>query len=81
MVSRELSTEGSYTIRMMPYPNASYIEPYSGNVTLEQNQQIFVAVDVEGVDDRQIALVIDSCWGTPVNNTNSSLFWPLVSEE
>ncbi|KAI4885574.1 hypothetical protein NFI96_027657, partial [Prochilodus magdalenae] len=81
VVSRELSTEGSYTIRMMPYPNASYIEPYSGNVTLDENQQIFVAVDVEGVDERQIALVIDSCWGTPVNNTNSSLFWPLVSEE
>ncbi|KAI4885573.1 hypothetical protein NFI96_027656 [Prochilodus magdalenae] len=81
VVSSELSTEGSYTIRMMPYPNASYIEPYSGNVTLDENQQIFVAVDVEGVDGRQIALVIDSCWGTPINNTNSSLFWPLVSKE
>ncbi|KAL7869988.1 hypothetical protein AOLI_G00139760 [Acnodon oligacanthus] len=81
VVSKELSTEGSYEIRMLPFPNASFIEPYSGNVTLDVNQEIFVAVEVNGVDKRQIAIVLDSCWATPVNDMNNTHRWPLIVHE
>ncbi|XP_036429104.1 alpha-tectorin-like [Colossoma macropomum] len=81
VVSKELSTEGSYEIHMLPFPNASFIEPYFGNVTLDVNQQMFVAVVVDGVDKRQIALVLDSCWATPVNDMNNSHRWPLIVHE
>ncbi|KAL7857417.1 hypothetical protein SRHO_G00163160 [Serrasalmus rhombeus] len=81
VVSKELSTEGSYEIRMLPFPNASFIEPYSGNVTLDVNQEIFVAVAVDGVDKRQIAIVLDSCWATPDNDMNNTHRWPLIVHE
>ncbi|KAL6474885.1 hypothetical protein MHYP_G00159250 [Metynnis hypsauchen] len=81
VVSKDLSTEGSYEIFMLPFPNASFIEPYSGNVTLDVNQEIFVAVAVDGVDERQIAVVLDSCWATPVNDMNNTHRWPLIVDE
>ncbi|XP_066521529.1 pancreatic secretory granule membrane major glycoprotein GP2 [Hoplias malabaricus] len=78
VVSRDLSTEGTYEIRMIPFPNGSFIEPFSGNVTLDVNQEVFIAVVVDGVDEQQIALVLDRCWATPVYDINSTYSWNLI---
>ncbi|XP_036427675.1 pancreatic secretory granule membrane major glycoprotein GP2-like [Colossoma macropomum] len=78
VVFKELLNQGSYQIRMIPYPNASYIAPYSGDVTVDVNQQIFVAVEVEGVDNQQISTVLDHCWATPSDEINSTIRWDLI---
>lgn len=81
VVSKELVTEGTYNIYMLPYPNSSFITPYSGNVTLDVTQLVYVAVEVDGVDGFQIATVLDNCWATPVKDSNCSARWDLIKNE
>ncbi|XP_062388334.1 IgGFc-binding protein-like isoform X3 [Sardina pilchardus] len=73
--------EGSYHVRMIPYEDAGFSHAFSGRVNVEVNQQIYVAVQVDGVDSRQIAMVIDSCWATPVNQPNCNIRWDLIRNE
>ncbi|XP_041941221.1 alpha-tectorin-like isoform X1 [Alosa sapidissima] len=70
--------EGSYHVRMIPYEDAGFSHAFSGRVNVAVNQQIYVAVQVDGVDSRQIAMVIDSCWATPVNQPNYHIRWDLI---
>ncbi|XP_072522813.1 pancreatic secretory granule membrane major glycoprotein GP2-like [Salminus brasiliensis] len=81
VVSKDLATEGTYEIHMIPFPNASFIEPYSGEVTLNVSQQIFVAVVVDKVDSKQFATVLDECWATPDENMTNSIRWDLITNE
>ncbi|XP_029102569.1 pancreatic secretory granule membrane major glycoprotein GP2-like, partial [Scleropages formosus] len=71
-----------YQMRMIPYLDAQFQQPFTGS-TMEVpiNQQVYVAVEVEGLDGRQIATVIDSCWATPINDPLSSVRWDLIVQE
>nr|XP_055061323.1 alpha-tectorin-like [Misgurnus anguillicaudatus] len=73
--------EGRYQVRMIPFQDAEFTQPYTGSVDTELNQQIFVEVRVDGVDYRQFSLVIDTCWATPVNDPDYSLRWNLIVGE
>ncbi|XP_026803679.1 alpha-tectorin [Pangasianodon hypophthalmus] len=81
VISKELSTEGTYQIRMIPYPDSQFQAPYSGNVTLQTNQQLYIAVEVDQFDSNQIALVLDKCWATPVNQMDYYIRWDLIIDE
>ncbi|KAG9267600.1 alpha-tectorin-like [Astyanax mexicanus] len=81
VVSKDLDTAGTYEIYMLPFPNASFVEPYHGEVTLDVNQQIFVAVVVDKVDSSQIATVLDECWATPDNDSSNHIRWDLIINE
>ncbi|KAI5102918.1 hypothetical protein C0J45_6499 [Silurus meridionalis] len=81
IISKDLSTEGSYQISMIPYTDATFLVPFSGNVTLQINHQMYMAVEVNPFDSNQIALVLDNCWATPVNQTDYSIRWDLIINE
>ncbi|KAF4084632.1 hypothetical protein AMELA_G00108190 [Ameiurus melas] len=81
VISRYLSTEGSYQITMIPYTDATFQVPLFGNVTLEVNHQMYIAVQVDQFDRTQIGLLLDSCWATPVNQIDYSIHWDLISNE
>ncbi|XP_046708911.1 alpha-tectorin-like [Silurus meridionalis] len=81
IISKDLSTEGSYQISMIPYTDATFLVPFSGNVTLQINHQMYIAVEVNPFDSNQIALVLDNCWATPVNQTDYSIRWDLIINE
>ncbi|KAK3559691.1 hypothetical protein QTP86_017678, partial [Hemibagrus guttatus] len=81
IINKELSTEGSYQIHMIPYPDSRFLVPYSGSVTLEMNQQLYIAVQVDQFDSKQIALVLDNCWATPTSQMDYSVRWDLVIRE
>ncbi|KAI4899396.1 hypothetical protein NFI96_017007, partial [Prochilodus magdalenae] len=70
--------QGLYQIRIIPYQDAAFSHPYNGKVDIEVDQRIYVEVTVQGVDGRQIATVIDSCWATPVNDQNYAVRWDLI---
>ncbi|XP_046710208.1 pancreatic secretory granule membrane major glycoprotein GP2-like [Silurus meridionalis] len=78
VIRKDLHTEGSYQISMIPYTDATFLVPFSGNVTLEVNHQMYIAVQVNPFDSNQVALVLDSCWATPVNQTDYSIRWNLI---
>ncbi|XP_077065734.1 uncharacterized protein LOC143718602 isoform X2 [Siphateles boraxobius] len=82
VISEELPAgQGTYQIRMIPYHDAEFTSPYDGEVQMQVNQQIYVAVEVEGVDRNQIATVLDNCWATPVNDAEYHVRWNLVIGE
>ncbi|KAI4894714.1 hypothetical protein NFI96_034359 [Prochilodus magdalenae] len=82
VVSKNLpGAEGTYQIRMVPYTDATYTTPYSGNIILQVNTQIFVAVEVVGVDSQRFSTVLDSCWATPYDDINYYIHWDLVIKE
>lgn len=70
---------GMYQVRMIPYEDAGFSHPYTGTVNVHLGQEIYIGVFVEGVDSRQVAMVIDSCWATPVNERNYTLHWDLIT--
>ncbi|KAI4890925.1 hypothetical protein NFI96_021550 [Prochilodus magdalenae] len=70
--------QGMYQVRMIPYQDAAFSHPYNGTEDIEVDQRIFMEVTVQGVDGRQIATLIDSCWVTPVNDQNYAVRWDLI---
>ncbi|XP_027032722.2 pancreatic secretory granule membrane major glycoprotein GP2-like [Tachysurus fulvidraco] len=78
VISNELSTESTFHIHMIPYTDATFLVPYSGNVTLEVNRQMYIAVQVDHFDSTQIAIVLESCWATPINQMDYSVRWDLI---
>ncbi|XP_073684023.1 IgGFc-binding protein [Garra rufa] len=70
--------QGTYRVRMIPYQDAEFSHPFAGSVNAELNKRIFVEVNVDGVDSRQFASVIDRCWATPVNDPHYPLRWDLI---
>ncbi|KAK7122252.1 hypothetical protein R3I94_019390 [Phoxinus phoxinus] len=73
--------EGRYRVRMIPYEDDEFTRPFTGSVAAELDQEMHVEVRVEGVDSRQFALVMDTCWATPVNDPDYSLRWDLILSE
>ncbi|XP_048026593.1 uromodulin-like isoform X2 [Megalobrama amblycephala] len=73
--------EGRYRVRMIPYQDDEFTRPFTGAVDAELDQEMHVEVRVEGVDSRQFALVMDTCWATPVNYPDYSLRWDLIVSE
>nr|XP_021336110.1 uncharacterized protein LOC108179123 [Danio rerio] len=74
------SGKGVYQVRMVPYVDEEFTQPFTGRVDAELDQEMHVEVGVEGVDSRQFALVMDTCWATPVNDPDYSLRWDLITE-
>ncbi|KAL1279016.1 hypothetical protein QQF64_025689 [Cirrhinus molitorella] len=68
-------------VRMIPYQDDKFTRPFTGSVDAELNQEMHVEVRVEGVDSRQFALVMDTCWATPVNDPDYTLRWDLIAQE
>ncbi|XP_062843713.1 alpha-tectorin-like [Trichomycterus rosablanca] len=73
--------EGMYQVRMIPYQDAAFSHPYNGSVDIEVDQRIYIEVYVQGVDSRQIATVMDSCWATPTNDVNDTVRWDLITNK
>ncbi|XP_076864065.1 IgGFc-binding protein-like [Brachyhypopomus gauderio] len=72
---------GKYQVRMIPYRDPGFSHPYNGSADVEVDQRIYVAVLVQGVDSRQIATVIDSCWATPENDPDYAVRWDLIVKQ
>ncbi|XP_055085800.1 alpha-tectorin-like, partial [Periophthalmus magnuspinnatus] len=74
------SGQGHYRMRITPYQDAEFQNPLSGNSTLEmhQDEQLFIEVQTEGIDERQISTVMDNCWVTPVNEAHYPLRQDLI---
>ncbi|XP_076866545.1 LOW QUALITY PROTEIN: IgGFc-binding protein-like [Brachyhypopomus gauderio] len=72
---------GMYQVRMVPYQDPGFTLPYNGSAEVKVDQRVYVGVYVQGVDSRQIATMIDSCWATPVNDRNYGVRWDLISKQ
>eukprot|EP00064_Thunnus_orientalis_P003877 superscaffoldBa00000335_g3888 len=77
------SGQGRYHLRMIPYEDAGFRIPLtrSRNLEMEIDQRLYIGVQTEGVDGRQISTILDSCWATPFNDASYPVRWDLITTE
>jgi len=81
VISIDLPGQGAYQIYMIPYQDAQFTHPYERGMQVQVNQQLYVSVEVEGVDRSLFAIVLDNCWATPVNDSEYRIRWNLMIRE
>uniref|UniRef100_A0A3P9IAE2 ZP domain-containing protein n=1 Tax=Oryzias latipes TaxID=8090 RepID=A0A3P9IAE2_ORYLA len=59
--------------RMTSYMDPDFHFPFTSETDIEVDEKLYVEVQTEGVDQHQLATILDSCWATPVN-TEDYLF-------
>lgn len=75
------AVQGTYKVRMIPYKDAEFSQPFGSRMNISLNEQIYVEVYADAVDSLQVASVIDKCWATPGNNSDDSVFWELIVDK
>ncbi|XP_067345254.1 alpha-tectorin-like isoform X2 [Channa argus] len=77
------SGEGRYHLRMIPYEDPAFHSPLTRNRNLEMeiDQRLYIEMQTEGVDERQISTILDSCWATPFNDASYPVRWDLIIAE
>ncbi|XP_046692085.1 pancreatic secretory granule membrane major glycoprotein GP2-like [Silurus meridionalis] len=70
-----------YQVTMIPYMDAGFSHPYTGSVNIMVGDPIYIEVSVQGVDSTQIALVMDTCWATPVYEKHYPVYWELITQK
>lgn len=80
MINLTLATqEGSFVTKMALYKNASYRHPYGeGEVVLSTRDVLYVAVFVDGADEKQLVLVLNTCWATPSRHSGDRLRYVII---
>ncbi|XP_035525457.1 alpha-tectorin-like [Morone saxatilis] len=84
IVNKKLpSGQGRYHLRMIPYEDAGFRFPLTGNrnVEMEIDKRLYIEVQTEGVDERQISTILDSCWATPFNDASYPVRWHLITTD
>ncbi|KAM9425858.1 IgGFc-binding protein-like [Pholidichthys leucotaenia] len=77
------SGKGHYHLRMIPYQDPDFRFPLTRarNLEMEIDERLYIEVQTEGVDERQISTILDSCWATPVNEASYPVRWDLITRE
>ncbi|XP_030630889.1 uromodulin-like [Chanos chanos] len=70
--------QGTYQVQMIPYPDPKFSQPFNGSVDEIVDEQLYVAVHVDGVDSSHVAMVMDTCWATPVSDPAYNISWDLI---
>lgn len=74
---------GHYQIRMILYNDPDYRFPLTSNkiIPVEIYDRLYVELRTEGVDERHMSTVVESCWATPVNVADYPTRWDLITAE
>ncbi|XP_020555957.2 uromodulin-like [Oryzias latipes] len=66
---------------MTSYMDPDFHFPFTSETDIEVDEKLYVEVQTEGVDQHQLATILDSCWATPVNTGDYSVCWDLITNE
>lgn len=80
---RHPSGLGHYHLRMIPYRDPGFHFPLTRNRNLEMeiDERLYIEVQTQGIDERQISTILDSCWATPVNDPSYPVRWDLITTQ
>ncbi|XP_041821682.1 uncharacterized protein LOC121626989 [Chelmon rostratus] len=62
VIEKITSGTWNYTLTMKAYTDAGRTQAVDSNTEVQLNQQIWVQLETDGLDDGLVALVTDSCW-------------------
>ncbi|CAI5658940.1 unnamed protein product [Oreochromis niloticus] len=48
---------------------------------MEIDERLYIEVQTQGIDERQISTILDSCWATPVNDASYPVRWDLITTQ
>lgn len=64
---------------MIPYVDKEFKLAFiNSTLDVTLNQKVYVEVRTEGVDQKQISTVLDSCWATPDDIPTNPVRWDLI---
>ena len=74
------SGEGHYTLSMVPFEDNNFTIPLTKqrNIKMEMGPRSYVEVQTEGLDERHVAAILDSCWAAPFDNASYPVRWNLI---
>uniref|UniRef100_A0A673AZ12 ZP domain-containing protein n=1 Tax=Sphaeramia orbicularis TaxID=375764 RepID=A0A673AZ12_9TELE len=75
---RILYGQWMYNLTMNAFADPDHMQPIDSRTDIELDQKIWVVIMAEGLDEKQVALVTDSCWATDQPLPNGSLRYDLV---
>ncbi|XP_041821683.1 uncharacterized protein LOC121626990 [Chelmon rostratus] len=64
VIEKITSGTWNYTLTMKAYTDAGRTQAVDSNTEVQLNQQIWMELETDGLDDGLVALVTDSCWAT-----------------
>uniref|UniRef100_A0AAV2LBT4 ZP domain-containing protein n=1 Tax=Knipowitschia caucasica TaxID=637954 RepID=A0AAV2LBT4_KNICA len=76
------SGQGHYRVRIIPYQDADFQNPLgtTADVEMSLDEQLFIEVRAEGIDEHQLSIVMDRCWATPSQDAHDVLYHDLISQ-
>ncbi|XP_072769863.1 alpha-tectorin isoform X1 [Nerophis lumbriciformis] len=80
VINLALPTQGgNFITKMALYKNATYRHPYrEGEAVLSTRDILYVGVFVDGADENQLHLVVNTCWATPSRNSSDRLRYVII---
>ncbi|XP_029987151.1 uromodulin-like [Sphaeramia orbicularis] len=64
VVQQIASGAWNYSLSMKAFTDANHYQPISANTRLLLGQRVWVELSTDGLDDKLVAVVIESCWAT-----------------
>uniref|UniRef100_A0A8D0D9N4 ZP domain-containing protein n=1 Tax=Sander lucioperca TaxID=283035 RepID=A0A8D0D9N4_SANLU len=68
----------NYTVTMMAYTDPGHTQAVGKDTEVHLNQKVWFELKADGLDDKNVALVTDSCFATNTPSPNSSLIYDLI---
>uniref|UniRef100_A0A3P8T4G9 ZP domain-containing protein n=1 Tax=Amphiprion percula TaxID=161767 RepID=A0A3P8T4G9_AMPPE len=78
-VNREIASgEYIYNLTMKAYTSADRLKAIESSTDIELNEQLWVELKTDGLDEKMVAVVTDSCWATNQPSPTGSLRYDLI---
>ncbi|XP_029315301.1 alpha-tectorin-like [Cottoperca gobio] len=78
MIQQMTSGEWNYNLSMKAYADADRINGIQANTDIQLNEKIWVELKTEGLDEKMVVVVTDSCWATDQPSPSGSLRYDFI---
>ncbi|XP_072301112.1 uncharacterized protein [Eucyclogobius newberryi] len=78
VIQELVSGQWRYNLSMIVYSDEARRHTVTPDTELDLGQRIYIEMEVDGLDDNVLSLVVDSCWATSVPSPKSTLKYSIV---
>lgn len=78
VIQQITSGKWKYNLTMKSYTNPDCTEAIHSSTDIQLDEKIWVELKTEGLDEKMVLVVTDSCWATNQPSSNASLRYDLI---
>ncbi|XP_047457646.1 alpha-tectorin-like [Mugil cephalus] len=78
VIQQIVSGTWNYTLFMKAYTDADRTQPIESSTGIQLKQMVWVELETDGLDDKVITVVTDSCWATNQPSPNGNVRYNLI---